>query len=97
MKQELRESKQVEQLWDDFLLQFNHVHPDFFDKFKPFDIKLSAQDKKHLAYLRMGLSNKEIASSMNIQYPSVKVIHARLKKRMQLKSGDTLRHFIQYL
>jgi len=57
------------------------------------DLKLN--DRKLCAYLRMGLSSKEMASLLNTSTRSIETARYRLRKKLQMDSGENLKEFIQ--
>lgn len=94
LKQEMR---QIEKLitsnlnmgneWEVFKLHFENVHPHFFEDLQQRYPSLSLNDQRHCAYLKIGLSNKEIAHIFNISASSVITHHYRIKKKMGF-TGD---------
>ena len=83
--------------WEKFEENFNLVYDNFMRKLtaKYPDLKLS--DRKLVAYLRMGLSSKEMASLLNTTTRSIETARYRLRKKLQIESGDNLTEFIQSL
>ena len=80
--------------WDDFKMHFEAVNTNFFDKLQNQYPKLTKNDLKLCAYMRMNLSSKEIAQIMNITLSAVSKSRNRLRKKMDL---DSKIHFTQYL
>ena len=58
------------------------------------DLKIN--DRKLCAYLRMGLSSKEMASLLNTSVRSIETARYRLRKKLNLETGDNLTDFIQH-
>lgn len=56
---------------------------------------LKPSDKRLCAYLRMGLSTKEIASLMNTAPRSIETARYRLRKKLDLTNGENLVDFLQ--
>lgn len=76
---------------------FIEVGEEFYEELKGMSSKLTQDNLRLCAYLKMGLSNKEIAERMNIQHESVKRTQSRLKDTLGLPKDVTLRKFIQSL
>ncbi|MEZ4847502.1 MAG: tetratricopeptide repeat protein [Bacteroidia bacterium] len=93
----LREIKmhyQMETEWEQFQLAFNEVHTGFSDTLKHSYPTLTANELRHCALLKLGLSIKETASLMGITPASVKVARNRIKKKMELSDTDSLQDFL---
>lgn len=58
---------------------------------------LSQNDLRHCAYIRMGMSTKEIARLFNINPTSVQINRVRLKKKLKLGPAEDLIHYIAHL
>ena len=80
--------------WEQFSLYFDKVHSDFLKKLSDQFTNLTPKDKKLCAYLRMNLSTKEIAPLMNISVRGVEISRYRLRKKLDLPSGDNLVGFL---
>ena len=88
------ESKIKQQLnanddWNDFTLHFERVHPDFFNALKESYPQLTDKDLKLCAYLRLGLSTKQIAQMTSVLPESVNTARYRIRRKMGL-AGDSL-------
>ena len=80
--------------WDFFEKAFNNADQDFLKKIKEIHPKLTPNDLRLCAYLRLNLSSKEIASLLNISSKSVEIKRYRLRKRMNLDPGTNLIGYI---
>jgi tetratricopeptide (TPR) repeat protein len=80
--------------WEDFKRHFEEVHPRFFQSLQTSFPKLTANDLRHLAYIRLGLDNKYIAAMMNLSPNSLKVIRTRLRKKLGISSEMDLGRFL---
>ncbi len=84
--------------WEVFEYNFNQVHEEFFNKLKTQFPDLTHKDLKICAYIKMNLSNKEIAPLMNISVRGVETHRYRLKGKLKLENDisvtDFLRNFI---
>lgn len=81
--------------WEKFEENFNLVYDNFMVKLLAKFPDLKKNDRKLCAYLRMGLSSKEMASLMNTSVRSIETARYRLRKKLDLPTGDNLTEFIQ--
>ena len=81
--------------WNKFEENFNLVYDDFMKKLTSQFATLKMSDRKLCAYLRMGLSSKEMASLLNMSVRSIETARYRLRKKLNLEAGDNLTDFIQ--
>lgn len=80
--------------WNMFTEHFTVVYPMFFKTLHEKYPTISTENIRICAYLKMGLTNKEISKRLHIQPDSVKKTITRIKKRMQLGKEETLRGFL---
>jgi AraC family chitin signaling transcriptional activator len=80
--------------WERFQEAFNNADKDFLKKVKERYPKLTPNDLRLCAYLRLNLSSKEIAPLLNISYKSVEIKRYRLRKKMNLDAKSNLTHHI---
>uniref|UniRef100_UPI00325FB49B helix-turn-helix and ligand-binding sensor domain-containing protein n=1 Tax=Gelidibacter japonicus TaxID=1962232 RepID=UPI00325FB49B len=80
--------------WKFFQEAFNNADKDFFKKVKSKHPKLTPDDLKLCAYLRLNLTSKEIAPLLNISHRSVEVKRYRLRKKMDLPHETSLTNYI---
>lgn len=80
--------------WKFFQEAFNNADKDFLKKIKAKHPKLTPNDLKLCAYLRLNLSSKEIAPLLNISSRSVEVKRYRLRKKMDLAHESSLTNYI---
>ncbi|MEM6965188.1 MAG: LuxR C-terminal-related transcriptional regulator [Bacteroidota bacterium] len=83
--------------WQKFKLHFEEVHPNFFEKLLRTNPSLTTNETRFCAYIRMGLSTKEIAQLMAISAGSVQKARYRLKKKLGLGKEVNLIEFIANL
>jgi len=86
----LSEDEQIDQEWDHFAKHFDKVHSDFVVVLKNKHPEISPSELKLCAYLRMNLSSKEIAQLLNISVRGVEISRYRLRKKLNLASGENL-------
>ncbi len=74
--------------WEMFKLHFEEVHPNFFLNLKKEHPSLTQNNLKLCAYIKIGLSNKEISRIFNVNPDSIKTAKKRLKKKLNLHPGE---------
>lgn len=94
MRKTIANSYSLDNSWDSFIHKFEDVHPQFFDRLKDENPVLTAEDLKLSAYLKIGMSNKEIANVTHLTLGSVKSKINRLKKKLEMGPEDSLRDYI---
>jgi hypothetical protein len=83
--------------WEVLKLHFDKVHPDFFVKLNSYLPNITQLEQKHCAYIKLKISNKEVARILNVELKSVQMAHYRLKKKLNLPENQTVRDFIDQL
>ena len=94
ISRKIRENNYLDNSWDSFKLHFEQVHPSFFIKLLDKHHNLRQGNLKQCAYIRIGLSNKEVAQLLNISSKGVEMARYRLKKKLNLAPENSL---IDYL
>ena len=77
-----------------FQEHFSKVHPGFYEQLRKQFPSLNTNDLRLCAYLRMNLSNKEIARLLHINPNSAQKARYRLKKKLGLGRDACLQGFI---
>ena len=72
----------------------NNADKDFFKKIKKIHPKLTPNDLRFCAFLRLNLSSKEIAPLLNISVRSIEIKRYRLRKKMDLPHEGSLIDYI---
>jgi tetratricopeptide (TPR) repeat protein len=85
---------QVDREWEDFRMQFENVHKDFFKTLKDRFPDLSNSDLKLCALLKLNMSMKDAAKIRGISTESMKTARYRLRKKFGLRQEDNLVDFI---
>jgi PAS domain S-box-containing protein len=80
--------------WDMVVLQLENLHPGFLGRLQFKHPNLSPKEKKLCAYLRLGLSSKEISGLQNVTSKSVEVARGRLRKKLKLERENRLVYYI---
>ena len=87
----------VDEEWENFKMHFDKVHPHFFEKLKCLCHDLTEENLKMCAYIKIGMSNKQIAQLLNIKHTSVIVNHYCLKKKLKLPESENFKRFVEGL
>lgn len=82
--------------FEKFKNNFNTIYPEFFNRLQ---IKaknaLTPLDLKYCGYILMKVSNKEMASQMNVEPKSIRMARYRIKQKLELSKEEDLDIFIQ--
>jgi ligand-binding sensor domain-containing protein len=80
--------------WEQFAAHFDEINNDFIKNLKSRFPQLTSTDLKLCTYLQLKLASKEIAQLMNISVRGVEISRYRLRKKLQLSTGQTLNDFL---
>ena len=83
--------------WETFKIYFEQVNKDFVRRLRELQPALSDNDIRLATLLRLNMTNKEIASILNITYQSVRNAQYRLKTKLGLAVGENIREFLSRL
>ncbi|MEM8765583.1 MAG: tetratricopeptide repeat protein, partial [Bacteroidota bacterium] len=83
--------------WEVFKTYFADVHNDFDQKLKTLYADISEKEIRLAAFLRMNLTTKEIAATLNVLPDSILKSKYRLKKKLGLDKGTDLNRFLSTL
>ena len=81
--------------WSQFAFHFDQVHGDFLKKLSNRETKLTPQETKLAAYLRINMSSKEIADLLNISVRGVELARYRLRKKLKLSREQNLNEYLR--
>lgn len=95
IRHDIRENIQHDDVWQKFEKNFDIVYDDYLSRLGRQFPHLTVSDKKMCAYLKMGLSSKEIAPLLNMTVRSVEMTRYRLRKKLGLGHEDNLMSFLQ--
>lgn len=90
-------NKSLENDWDNFSNYFTELHINFFEYLEKKNSELSDYELRLCALIKLKLTNKEIATILNIEHKSVKMAKYRLKRKLDLSDQQTLSEFISRL
>ena len=96
IRHDIKTNIKEDENWERFEENFNLVYDNFMIRLVEQFPDLKITDKKLCAYLRMGLTSKEMASLLNTSVRSVETARYRLRKKLNLEAGDNLTDFIQH-
>ncbi len=83
--------------WDAFEDHFNLLHSDFFKKLKDIYPGLTIPELKMCAFIKMGLSTKEIAQRLNLSMRGTETGRFRLRKKLEVVEGQSFQVFLDTL
>ena len=97
LRNQIRAHAGGENEWMDFRTHFEQVHPDFFLRLKERFPALTEYELRLCAYLRTGMSGKQIAMMLSVQPESIKKSRTRLRRKLALGAEDSLEDFLRRL
>lgn len=83
--------------WNMVQIQIEKLHPGFMDRLLMKHPRLTNKEKKLCAYIRLGLTSKEIAGLNNLSAKSVEIARVRLRKKMRLRHETRLAGYIMQI
>ncbi len=84
----------IDEDWEDFRKHFESAHTGLISELKNRFPKLTNNDLKLIALIRINLSSKEIAAMLGISPESTKTARYRLRKKLSIDSKENLLDFI---
>ncbi|HKK45453.1 MAG TPA: tetratricopeptide repeat protein [Balneolaceae bacterium] len=83
--------------WEQFQLYFDELHDGFFDLLKEHYPNLTPNELRLSALVKLNLSIKETATILGITPNSVKTARYRLRKKLDIETGENLSEFMMEL
>lgn len=83
--------------WKSVEIQIEKLYPGFLARLQIKHPNLTLRERKLCAYIRLGLSSKDIAGLQNISPKSVEIARVRLRKKIKLKKESRLLTYIASL
>lgn len=80
--------------WEFFKNSFKELNPNFLNKLTELHPDLSKSDLRLLILIRIGYTQKEIASILNIASESVKKARTRVRKKLNLSEVEKLNEYL---
>jgi len=97
LKRTIHKTIQSKKDWESFKTYFEETNKSFVDSLMQQNPDLTNNDFRLAALIKLGMTNKEIASIFNISSQSVKNALYRLKKKMHLNEKENVRSFLKKL
>lgn len=90
----IQETLNLDESWEDFLIHFKEIHPDFYKNITIIYPQLSKKDIKYLAFIKLGMTSSDISKIMLVKKESLRVTKNRLKNKLGLNPSQDLINFI---
>lgn len=94
LKKLLSQVDHADKHWKEFTFHFDMVHTDFFkhlhEKFK----SLTTNDERHAVFLKLRMTNKEVANVLGITPDAVKKARQRLRKKLQFETTAEMKEYM---
>lgn len=87
-------TKSLDKEWEKFDNYFARVHFSFYEGMLTKYPQLSDHEVRICSLLKLGLSNKEIATIMGIEQTSIRMAKYRLKKKLGLREDENVDDFL---
>lgn len=84
----------TENEWEEFRSYFEAVHPSFYKNLKRKAPNMTFNEQKICAYIRLGMTTKEIASITFRQIRSIESTRFRIRKKLNLTANDNLYDYL---
>ncbi len=97
MQNDIKKNIERDDNWKKFEANFDIVYENYLKRLGEMHPMLTVNDKKLCAYLKMGLSSKDIAPLMNMSFRSVEMSRYRLRKKLDLEREVNLTEYLQRL
>lgn len=81
--------------WEEFRTVFDQVHQEFVARITQAFPNLTAYDLRVIALLKMNINSADMATLLGITPDSLRVARYRLRKKINLKEGDSLTAFVR--
>ena len=94
LKRTLEAEIENKETWDQFLLYFDQVNRNFITELQTKHPNLTQNDLRMCALTRLNMSNREMATLLNISITGVEKSRYRLKKRLDLTVDDDLSRYL---
>ncbi|KAA6302225.1 MAG: hypothetical protein EZS26_001585 [Candidatus Ordinivivax streblomastigis] len=95
MQQEIKQNIERDDHWKKFEENFDMIYENYLKRLKEQYPSLSKSDLKLCAYLKMGLSSKDMAPLLNVSYRSVEMCRYRIRQKLDLDREVNLTDFLQ--
>ncbi len=89
------EQQNTDKCWVEFETRFKEIHRGFYDRLHNRFEKLTSNDVKLCALLKMGMNTKEICSVTFQNVRAVEAARLRLRKKLNIDKGENLSDFFK--
>ncbi|MCX2679810.1 LuxR C-terminal-related transcriptional regulator [Galbibacter sp. EGI 63066] len=94
----ISKSHEVDKSYNEIKTKFAEIRPEFIARLQQkAENKLTRLDLKYCSYILMELTNKEMASKLNVAPKSIRMARYRLKQKLNLQKDENLDKFINNL
>ncbi|TDS50960.1 tetratricopeptide repeat protein [Myroides indicus] len=97
IEKSIKQNRNSEKDWEQFEQVFEKIHPSFFKHIQDNYSILTKTEKRICAYIKINMSNHEIASLLNVDYLSIIKSRYRIRKKLKLKNEEDLDEIIHSL
>jgi DNA-binding CsgD family transcriptional regulator len=80
--------------WNDFVMLFDQIHPNFFDRIDEKWNGLTASEIRLLALTRLDIDNKKMALMLGVGPNAIRQVKSRLRKKIDLGSEKNFEEVI---
>ena len=94
LKKIIQKNLSIDKDWENFSRFFDDVHQGFYSNLKSKHKGLTANDLKLCSLIRLNLNTKETASILGISPESAKTSRYRLRKKLELASGQEISTYL---
>ena len=95
MQQEIKLNIERDDNWKKFAENFDLIYENYLKRLKEDFPDLTKNDLRLCAYLKMGLSSKDMAPLLNVSYRSVEMHRYRIRQKLNLERDINLTEFLQ--
>lgn len=85
---------QDDEQWEQFAAEFSNLNQGFLDKLTAAFGSFSKSEVRLISLLKMNLSSKDIADTLNITDAGIKKARYRLRKKLELNSEDDIQGYL---
>ena len=83
-----------EDYWELFQLNFDSIHKKYSEKLFQQHPNLSNTELRLCSLIKLGMTNREIASIQNVSISAIEKSKYRIKKKINFSKGDDLNHYL---
>jgi len=83
--------------WLNFRIYFESIYPSFFDTLSNLIPNLTLNEQRLCTYIKMKLTNREVANLLYVSIKAIETARYRLKKKIGLDAKVNLNEFINKL